>query len=229
MNELTVVDEQLITRFRKQKDHAEECLNTGVELLAEGWLTLYEISAEQTYLAEHETWEEFLAEFAKHVKDASRTLMCDRVRMVRRLKDIGWSDEEVLKALKSPTVAQEGLLKWGEWERAGGLHKLTNGTDRNVWITDEEGIPIENPTDAEILTHHLKNAIECGRGEGRKYISETVGEEQVYARLRDTSSFTAIFIVDEDLGKTFEFFCREAISNGARNYLERRFGTRFEE
>jgi len=216
MNDLITVDEQLITRFREQKEHAKECLNKGVEMLAEGWLTLYEISAEKSYLAEYETWEEFLEDFSHDVKDASRTLMFDRVRMVRRLKDIGWTDEQILEALKSPTVAQEALIRFAEWQRGGGLLKLANGVQKPEELEDDEA-----------LSQMVETAIGLPRGEGRKYVSETMGQDQVYARLKETDGFTAIIIVDEDLGTTYEFFCKEAISNGARNYLERKFGTRF--
>jgi len=207
-----------LTTFREQRKYAAECLNKGHEMLAEGWLALYVIKAEKSYEAEFETWEEFVSDFTHDVPDTSRTLVYDMVRMVRRLKALEWPDDEILKALKSPTVAQEALLEFGEWERGGGLLKLSNGVERP-----------EDADDVEVISEMVKTAIDLPRGEGRKYVSETTREPQVYATLKEADDFTLIVIVDDDTNERFEFFCRELVSNGARNFLEKKLGTRFAE
>jgi len=211
----------LMTRFQSQREEARECFNRAATDYAKGFFVLYQIHEQKTYEAEYDRWDDFLEDFAHEVKDASRTLMYDMVRVVRRLKSLEWDDDDIMEALEKPTVVQEGLRKWGDWERGGGFIKLTNGVD----------IPLlpEDTSEAEAMTEMLKDAMALGRGEGRKYVSERAKEAQIWAKLVETDGATSITIVDADEDQSFEFFHKGPISSRVRGYLERVFRGRFGE
>jgi hypothetical protein len=213
------MDNALVTRFQAQREEARECFNRAATDCAKGFFVLYQIQEQETYKAEYERWDDFLEDFAHEVKDASRTLMYDRVRLIRRLKSLEWSNDDIMEALESPTVVQEALRKCGDWERGGGFIKLTNGVDTPFYP--------EDTSQAEAMTEIVKDAMALPRGEGRKYVSERAKEPQIWAKLVDAGTAVSITIVDEDEDQRFEFFHKGKISSRAREYLERVFRARF--
>lgn len=219
-----IMSNDLVTRFQAQREEARECFNRAATDYAKGFFVLYQIHEQKTYEAEYERWDDFLEDFAHEVKDASRTLMYDMVRVVRRLKSLNeeqelWSNEDIMEALEHPTVVQEVLRKCGDWERGGGFIKLTNGVDAPMLPGDT--------SDAEAITEIVKDAMALPRGEGRKYVSERAKEAQIWARLLDVGTAVSITIVDEDEDQRFEFFHKGKISSRVREYLERVFRSRF--
>lgn len=220
------MDNALMTRFQSQREEARDCFNRAATDYAKGFFVLYQIHEQKTYEAEYERWDDFLEDFAHDVKDASRTLMYDMVRVVRRLKSLNeeqelWTDEDIMEALERPTVVQEALRKCGDWKRGGGFLGLTNGVD----------VPLlpEEVSEAEAITEIVKDAMALGRGEGRKYVSERAREPQIWAKLVETDGATSITIVDADEDQSFEFFHKGGISSRVREYLERAFRSRFGE
>lgn len=218
-----------LDRFKQQREHASNCIKKGTADIAEGFFTLYLIRAEETYKAEYATWGDFINDFKEEVHYASRTLMYDMVRVVRRLKSLQGedgdalvNDEEILRALRTPMVIREALNKCGRWTRGGGFEGLVDGVEAPI-------LPKRNPSDAEVMALIVKDALELERGQARKFISETVGESQIWAKLIETDAAAGIEIIDEDEGQRFEFFMKGALTSRVRDYLERAFRARFEE
>ena len=214
----------LMTRFQAQREEARDCFNRAATDYAKGFFVLYQIHAQKTYEVEYERWDDFLEDFAHEVKDASRTLMYDMVRVVRRLKSLNeeqelWSDDDIVEALERPTVVQESLRKCGDWKRGEGFIGLTNGVD----------VPFlpEHTSEAEVMTEIVRSAMALPRGEGRKYVSERAREPQIWAKLVEVDGATSITIVDADEDQSFEFLHKGAISSRVRGYLERVFRGRF--
>jgi len=136
-------------RFKQQREHAANCIKVGTRNVAEGFFTLYQIRVEETYKAEYATWGDFIDEFKHEVHGASRTLMYDMVRVVRRLKSLQSedgnalvNDEEILQALSTPMVIRDALNKCGRWTRGGGFEGLVDGIEAPI-------LPKLNPSEAE--------------------------------------------------------------------------------
>lgn len=218
-----------INRFKQQREHASNCIKKGTSDIAEGFFTLYQIRVQGTYKAEYATWDKFIHEFKEEVHYTSRTLIYDMVRVIRRLKSLQGedgdaliNDEQIMQALKTPMVIREALNKCGRWTRGGGFEGLVDGIEAPI-------LPKLNPSDAEVMALIVKDALELERGQARKFISETVGESQIWAKLIETDAAAGIEIIDGDEGQRFEFFMKGALTSRVRDYLERAFRTRFEE
>lgn len=216
-------------RFKQQREHASNCIERGTSDIAEGFFTLYQIRVQETYKAEYATWDKFIHEFKEEVHYASRTLIYDMVRVIRRLKSLQGedgdalvNDEEILQALRTPMVIRDALNKCGRWTRGGGFEGLVDGVEAPI-------LPKLNPSDAEVMALIVLDALELERGEARKFISQKVGEPQIWAKLVETDAVAGIEIIDEDEEQTFNFFMKGALTSRARDYLERAFRARFEE